>query len=52
VPERRSVSQRIKQSDVFVIVLARWLSKLSPLYIVGTVLVICLIIYAFARALR
>ncbi len=50
--ERRSVSRRIKHSDVLVIVLARLLSKLMPLCIVGTVLIICLIIYAFARALQ
>lgn len=47
-----AVPSKIRTSEVLVVAGARFLSKLMPLVILGTILSICLIVYAIAWMLR
>lgn len=43
---------RVEKSDVVVVLLARLLSKMWPVWIIGTILALCLVVYAIAWSLK
>jgi uncharacterized membrane protein YecN with MAPEG domain len=43
---------RVGKSDIIVVLLARLLSKMWAVWIVGTILALCVVVYAIAWSLK